>query len=84
MKASELVGILNTLPDLEVVVDGYEGGTDPLLLENIGVVYVDKCAGQAYLGKYGDATLSSPSKPPESWEEAEDWAQVIILSRRGY
>ena len=62
--------------ELDVVVDGYEGGTDPLEMENIGLRYVDKSAGMGYFGKYGDA------------EDSEDGMDkpllVVILGRKNY
>ncbi|KKL10020.1 hypothetical protein LCGC14_2560010 [marine sediment metagenome] len=41
--------------DLDVVVDGYEGGTNPISIENIGLRYVDTSEKLAYFGEYGDA-----------------------------
>ena len=40
--------------ELEVIVDGYEGGTNPLDRKNIQICFVDTSAGQDYFGIYGD------------------------------
>ena len=60
-------------PELDIIVDGYEGGSEPLDRNNIGLKYVDKDDGRPYFGKYGDPEDSSDgmSKP----------LLVVILSR---
>ena len=55
MNIRELVEILNRYDsELEVVVTGYEGGTDPVVEERIQQRYVDKSAGTDWCGEYGD------------------------------
>ncbi len=41
--------------ELKIVVDGYEGGTNPLDRDNIRVCYVDTSAGSDWFGLYGNA-----------------------------
>lgn len=73
MLRSELVSALNQYPDIEVVVDGYESGTEPITVGNISKCLVDKAAGDTYGGKYGDGKNTSKGmKEP---------AIVICISR---
>jgi hypothetical protein len=60
-------------PETEVVVEGYEGGTNPLNLSSIKYKYVDKDAGADWCGWYGD--------PEDSPEGMANPAIVIFLSR---
>ena len=61
--------------ELDVIVEGYEGGTDPISKKSISLVYVDKAAGQTYYGDYGD-----PEDSPYSMKEP----LLAILIKRGY
>jgi len=45
--------------ELEVIVAGYEGGTNPLDKDNIRICYVDTSAGEEWCGLYGDAENES-------------------------
>ena len=45
--------------ELPVLVDGYEGGTNPLDEDNIRICYVDTSAGEEWCGLYGDAENES-------------------------
>jgi len=73
VKKSELINVLNSFPDLPVVVTGYEGGTNPLEKENIALKYVDKKGGSDWFGQYGGGEDS-----PDGMEDPE---LVIYLSR---
>ena len=45
-------------PELKIVVDGYEGGTDSLVKSNILLKYIDKNATMGdYHGEHGDHEL---------------------------
>ena len=62
MIVGELIMILSRFPhDLEVVVDGYETGTDPLTEKRVVQGFVDKTDGAdiSALGVYGDFELKS-------------------------
>ena len=55
MKVHELITLLGKFDGWkEVVVQGYEGGTNPLSQESIVEGYVDTEAGADYYGDYGD------------------------------
>ena len=77
MIVGELIMILSRFPhDLEVVVDGYETGTDPLTEKRVAQGFVDKTEGYpdgGVLGDYGDFELK-----PSFMKEP---TPVIIISR---
>ena len=75
MNIRELIEILASYdPELEVVVNGYEGGTDPIAKERIRQRYVDKSAGANWYGEYGD---------DEDGPERMDMPAMVVLIERG-
>jgi hypothetical protein len=61
--------------ELEVVVDGYEGGADSLYKSNIATKYIDKDNGSDWCGEHGDL-----EDTPDSMTSPH---LVILLSRGG-
>ena len=74
LKVRQLIEYLKTFDqELEVIVDGYEGGTSPLTKNHIATVYVDTSAGEDWFGDYGDES-DSPAN-------METPIQAILLRR---
>jgi hypothetical protein len=74
MRRAELVNILNQFPNIEVVVEGYEGGTDPIEIDNINMKFVDKAGGEPWCGDYGD--------PEDIIESMAEPMHVILIGRK--
>ncbi len=63
MKARDLAALLMTQPDLEVCVDGYEGGISSVQSEKIGTVMIARNVyNRWYYGEHEALTATGPSQ----------------------